>query len=84
VLVRRHAVVVASVTDPDLHHAMVREPEIPSDVYGTAVALDVLSARTRVAARLRRSGAVVLEAPSARLGEACIAAYLRLKARARL
>jgi uncharacterized protein (DUF58 family) len=84
VLARRHAVVVASVTDPDLQRAMVRAPEIPLDVYGTAVALDVLSARTRVAARLRRSGAVVLEAPPARLAEACVAAYLRLKARARL
>ena len=27
VLARRHAVVVASVTDPDLHDAMVREPQ---------------------------------------------------------
>jgi hypothetical protein len=53
-------------------------------VYGTAVALDVLTARTRVVARLRRSGAVVLEAAPTGLGEACVAAYLRLKARARL
>jgi uncharacterized protein (DUF58 family) len=84
VLARRHAVVVASVTDPDLQHAMVRAPLSTRDVYGTAVALDVLEARTRVAARLRGSGAVVLEASPARLGEACVAAYLRLKSRARL
>jgi uncharacterized protein (DUF58 family) len=84
VLARRHAVVVASVSDPDLQHAMTRVPESPLQVYGTAVALDVLSARTRVAARLRRSGAVVLEAAPAQLGHSCVAAYLRLKARARL
>ena len=84
VLARRHAVVVASVTDPDLHDAMVREPQTTRDVYGTAIALDVLDARTRVAARLRRTGAVVLEASPAQLGEACVGAYLRLKARARL
>jgi uncharacterized protein (DUF58 family) len=84
VLARRHAVVVASVTDPDLHHAMVRDPATTRDVYGTAIARDVLDARTRVAARLRGTGAVVLEAPAAQLGEACVGAYLRLKARARL
>ncbi|MGH8978698.1 MAG: DUF58 domain-containing protein [Acidimicrobiia bacterium] len=84
VLARRHAVVVASVTDPDLHDAMVREPATTRDVYATAVARDVLEARTRVAARLRGCGAVVLEASPARLGEACVGAYLRLKARARL
>jgi uncharacterized protein (DUF58 family) len=84
VLARRHAVIVASVTDPDLQNAMTRVPQTPLQVYGTAVALDVLTARTRVVARLRRSGAVVLEAAPTGLGEACVAAYLRLKARARL
>jgi uncharacterized protein (DUF58 family) len=84
VLARRHAVVVASVTDPDLHDAMVREPATTRDVYAIAVARDVLEARTQVAARLRGSGAVVLEAPPGRLSEACVGAYLRLKARARL
>ena len=84
VLTRRHAVVVASVTDPDLRRAMVREPLSTRDVYGTAVALDVLEARTRVARPLARLGRVVLEAPPARLGEACVGAYLRLKSRARL
>jgi uncharacterized protein (DUF58 family) len=84
ILVRRHAVVVASVTDPDLQRAVAQKPAATRDVYGAAVAIDVLDARTRVAARLRGMGAVVIEAPPARLGEACVAAYLRLKARARL
>jgi uncharacterized protein (DUF58 family) len=84
ILTRRHAVIVASVTDPDLRDAMVRQPVSTRDVYGTAIALDVLAARTRVSARLRGSGAVVLEAAPNRLADACVAAYLRLKARARL
>jgi uncharacterized protein (DUF58 family) len=83
-LARRHAVIVASVTDPDLRDAMIRPPEAARDVYGTDIARDVLDARTRVATQLRGRGAVVLEASPARLGEACVGAYLRLKSRARL
>ncbi len=84
VLARRHAVVVASVSDPDLDDAVRRRPARVADVYAAAVAVDVLDARRRVIARLRHGGADVVEAPPARLGEACVRAYLRLKARARL
>jgi hypothetical protein len=48
------------------------------------VAVEVLAAREVVAARLRRAGAEVIEAPPAGLGAACVRAYLTLKARARL
>jgi uncharacterized protein (DUF58 family) len=85
VLARRHAVVVASVADPDLEHAVRTPPTQPADVYTAAVALDVLDARARVAAQLRRGGAqAVVEAPPDRLAAACVGAYLRAKARARL
>ena len=84
VLARRHAVVVASVRDPDLDAAMVRDPATTRDVYASAVALDVLDARTRVAARLRRTGRRRARGAAGALGEACVRAYLRLKARARL
>jgi uncharacterized protein (DUF58 family) len=84
VLARRHAVVVASVRDPDLDHAVGAPPERLGDVYAAAIAVDVLDARRRVVARLRHSGADVVEARPALLGEACVRAYLRLKARARL
>jgi uncharacterized protein (DUF58 family) len=83
-LSRRHAVVVASVRDPDLDRAVTVEPETPHAVYEAAIAIDVLDARRRVAARLRHAGADVVEAPPALLGEACVRAYLQLKARARL
>jgi uncharacterized protein (DUF58 family) len=81
---RRHAVVVASVRDPDLDAASVRMPETTRDVYASAVALDMLTARARVGARLHHLGADVVEAKPATLGEACVRSYLRLKARARL
>jgi uncharacterized protein (DUF58 family) len=84
VLARRHAVVVASVRDPDLDTALDTAPHTPRDVYAAAVALDVLDGRARVIKRLRHLGATVIEAPPALLGEACVRAYLQLKSRARL
>jgi uncharacterized protein (DUF58 family) len=84
VLRRRHAVIVASVRDPDLDDAVRRAPDGTHDVYASVVAHDVLDARRRVVARLRHLGADVVEAPPAMLGEACVRSYLRLKSRARL
>jgi uncharacterized protein (DUF58 family) len=84
VLSRRHAVIIASVRDPDLDAAIRTEPTTTHDVYASAVALDVLDARRHVIARLRHAGADVVEAPPGALGEACVRAYLRLKSRARL
>ena len=60
------------------------EPRAPADVYRASVALDVLAARARVAALLRRAGADVIEAPPDRLPTECVTSYLRAKARARL
>jgi uncharacterized protein (DUF58 family) len=84
VIARRHAVVVASVRDPDLDAAVREPPQVARDTYAAAIALDVLDARTRVVARLRHAGAEVVEASPTTLNEACVAAYLRLKHRARL
>jgi uncharacterized protein (DUF58 family) len=84
VLTRRHHVVVASVRDPDLD-ALVRTPPTQvADVLAAAVVVDALDARERVAAQLRRAGAEVLEAPASGLAAACVAVYLRAKARALL
>jgi len=84
ILARRHAVVVASVADTDLAETIAAEPASPRDVYAASVALDVLAARTRVVRRLRHAGADVLEASPERLAAACVGAYLRAKAFARL
>lgn len=83
-LARRHAVLVATASDPDLAGAVSTEPSSPRDVYVAAAALDVLAARARVAATLAGAGARVVEAPPDQLPEACVRAYLRAKARARV
>jgi uncharacterized protein (DUF58 family) len=83
VLARRHAVAVAGAADVDLD-ALVREsPSATKDVYRAAVALEVLAARARVAAQLRRAGADVVEAPPSGLAAACVRSYLRAKWTAR-
>jgi uncharacterized protein (DUF58 family) len=84
VLARRHAVVVASVRDPDFDDTLARQPASAHDAYEKAIAIDVLTGRRDVEVRLRHAGAEVVEAPPRLLGEACVRAYLRLKARARL
>jgi uncharacterized protein (DUF58 family) len=84
VLARRHLVMVASVRDPDLDAVARTPPTQVADVLAAAVVVDALEARERVAAQLRRAGAEVLEAPAHALAAACVAAYLRAKARARL
>lgn len=84
VLARRHHVVVASVRDPDFEHIVRTAPAQVADVLAAAVVVDALDARARVAAELRRAGADVLEAPADALAAACVSAYLRAKARARL
>lgn len=84
VLVRRHAVAVASPLDAELLAFVSTPPERPRDVYGAGVALEVLAARERVAHSLRGAGAQVIEAPADRLGAACVDAYLRAKSRGRV
>jgi hypothetical protein len=53
-------------------------------VYEAAAAHSVLEARRQVAAAMRHTGAEVIEARAAALPAACVGAYLRAKARARL
>jgi len=84
VLARRHHVVVASVRDPDLDRAVRTPPVEVRDVLATSVVVEALDSRARVAARLARAGAEVLEAPPDTLAAACVGAYLRAKARSRI
>jgi uncharacterized protein (DUF58 family) len=84
VLARRHHVVVASVSDPDLDRAVRTPPTGVREVLAASVVVEALDARARVAAQLRRAGAEVLEAPPGGLAAACVGAYLRAKARSRL
>lgn len=83
-LTRRHAVVVATASDPDLASMVETDPADVHDVYRATVSRELLAARDLAATRLRRAGATVVEAPASRLAATCVVAYLRQKARARL
>ncbi len=83
-LARRHVVVVASSADPDLEQMLRDLPASATAVYEAAVALDVLAARTEARRLLLAAGADVLEAAPQELASACVRAYLRAKARARV
>jgi uncharacterized protein (DUF58 family) len=84
VLLRHHAVLIATCRDPDLTAAVAARPHEIRDVLRSAVALDILDDRRRAASLLRSMGATVVEAPPDKLGAACVHAYLVLKQRARL
>jgi uncharacterized protein (DUF58 family) len=84
-LARRHTVLVASVAGGE-------EGPVAADLAAASalelarriVARDVLAARAATAARLRRAGATVIEAPPRQLAARCLEAYLVAKARGRL
>lgn len=84
VLARRHAVIVATVSDPDLIAAVATPPQMIYAVYRAAAALDLLDARARAAAMITRAGAQALEAPPERFALACVQGYLAAKRRLRL
>lgn len=87
ILLRRHAVLIASVVDPDLARAVAPDPAVAADRRAPARALvagDLLAERDHVRAALAGAGAVVVEAEAERLPSACVVGYLRLKSTARL
>ncbi len=84
VLARRHAVIVASVVDPDVSAALSQPPADDHGIFRIVAALDVSDARSRVRQRLHAAGAVVVEAPESSMSAATVAAYLRLKDSARV
>jgi uncharacterized protein (DUF58 family) len=84
IMARRHAVAVGTAQDPDIEEAVATDPADLTDLHRTTVALDMLRARTAAATAIRRAGAEVIETPVDKLSAACVAAYVRAKAKARL
>lgn len=84
VLARKHNVVIASSTDPHLAETITTTPHSPLDVYTASVAVEMIQARERAAARLMETGATIVQAPPDQLGAACVRKYLDIKARARI
>jgi uncharacterized protein (DUF58 family) len=84
ILLRRHPVLIASCSDPDLAAAVSTPPDDVRQVMRAAVALDVLASKARSVTLLTKLGADVVEAHPRSLGPACVRSYLRMKQRARL
>jgi uncharacterized protein (DUF58 family) len=83
-VLRHHAVVIASVRDPSLEVWTGRGGEGPAEAYRAAAAVSVDAERQRAAARLRALGAHVVDAPPGELAARLTDAYLDLKARGAL
>ncbi len=84
VLARRHAVVIASTTEPDVDALLSTAPGDDRQALGMVAALDLVAARDRAAAILRAGGARTIIAAPGTLSTACVRAYATAKSRARL
>ena len=84
VLARRHMLVVASVSDPDLDVLVDTPPQTAYDAAAQRVAREVLKTRAAVSARLGGMGATVIDVAPMRFSAACVSSYLKAKSRGRL
>ncbi|MEU0542412.1 DUF58 domain-containing protein [Nocardia sp. NPDC005978] len=78
VLTERHRVLVVSVTDPEVAHAVTRRSGL-SDLYAAAAAENVVADDAVARENLRRIGVRVITASPDRLPEALADEYLELK-----
>jgi uncharacterized protein (DUF58 family) len=83
-LSRRHLVVVASLTDPDVARWADDVPTEAVTSYRKAAATVALERRSVTAALLRAAGAVVVDAPPGKLAGRLADAYLDVKTNGRL
>ncbi|MCL4449030.1 MAG: DUF58 domain-containing protein [Actinobacteria bacterium] len=83
ILVKRHTLLIASIIDPDLKQTVKTPPSRMSDIYEAFVALETLDERNKVVSKLRKNGAVVIEADPPTLGVNTVMGYLMLKQKAR-
>ena len=84
ILVRHHAVTVASVRDPAVEAALRRVPADVGDAVEAGVAAELVASARLVAARLGAVGATVVWCDPDDLAGRVVASYLRAKRRARL
>jgi uncharacterized protein (DUF58 family) len=81
---RRHLVVVAAVSDPDVLAWAEGPAPDPEAAYRKAAAVAALEARARTAAALKAHGVIVVDAPPGQLAPKLTDAYLEAKATGRL
>jgi uncharacterized protein (DUF58 family) len=82
-LVKRHTVLLASVSDPRIDE-LARDRSDANAAYGAAAAESARSERGRIQTTLRQRGVVIVSAPPDDFASAVADAYLDLKAAGRL
>jgi uncharacterized protein (DUF58 family) len=83
ILARKHSVIVASLTDPDVERLISTPAESLGEAMQTAVAIGILEPRSLLVSRLTHRGIEVVEGDVHHLSARTVAAYLRAKRRAR-
>ncbi|MBV8197094.1 MAG: hypothetical protein JO263_03085 [Candidatus Eremiobacteraeota bacterium] len=80
-LAKRHLVLFAAVSQPDLAVAAHRVPESERELYRTAAALGLLQRREVLIRSLRQQGVLAIEIPPGNLTTRLVNEYLSIKDR---
>ena len=80
-LMKRHLVLFIAFRDPELERLINHEPEAPDDVTRAVIADTLQRERDLVISKLQRMGALIVDAPSDKIGAGLINQYLKVKKR---
>ncbi|MEM8936569.1 MAG: DUF58 domain-containing protein [Pseudomonadota bacterium] len=80
-LLKTHLLVFVSFRDEELERLINTEPATPADVTRAVIAESLLRERDLVIAKLQQMGALIVDAPSDRIGAGLINQYLNIKHR---
>lgn len=78
-LVSKHLLLFVVTADSELESIAARQPESAEDMTGATIAAELLRDRRVVLARLRRMGALVVEAPVEGVSSGLLSTYIRVK-----
>jgi len=83
-MTRRHLVMFAAVSQPDLKRLILSVPETERDMFRYAAALEVADRRERLLRRLRDRGVLTIDMEPSGLADAMLNRYLEIKDRSLL
>jgi uncharacterized protein (DUF58 family) len=75
----KHLLLFVVMADSELESLATRVPQTAEDMAGATVAAELLRDRQLVLTRLRRMGALVVEAPPDGMSSSLLATYVRVK-----
>lgn len=83
-MVAKHLLLFVVTADCELESIAARQPVRAEDMTGATIAAELLRDRRVVLARLRRMGALVVEAPAEGITAGLLATYIRVKRQGRI